>query len=517
MIVAMAGHVDHGKTSLIRALTGIDPDTAPDEKRRGMTIDLGFAHADFPGAGTIGFVDVPGHERFLTNMLAGVLSVDSVLLVVAADDGPMPQTAEHLAILRLTSLRDLTVALTKIDRVDPARRAAAEGEIHAALSRAGYLGAPLLRVSAHTGEGIDALRDALRAKAAAWTPRAAEGGFRMAIDRVFTVQGAGLVVAGTVAAGAVALGDKLVLTTSHLSARVRAIQRHHADAEAARAGDRCALAIAGPRLERARMRRGEWLVAPHLDAPTRRLDLLVRAAPDRGLKHGSRTHLHIGAAALPARALVRGGADLPPGDEAFVSLALDREIAALWGDRAVLRDDSTGRVAAGGTVVDPFPPERRQKPELRALALVSAARVEPREALAGALDAEGWVDLARMAVARNRPVPVLLAAAEGLGADRLGSDARPVLLSAARAIRRPRGCWSGCGNGTRATPSSPARANPRCWAGRARRRSTCRKACWRCWWRAATWSGAAQRFPCPGTRRVWRRWTRRIGRASARC
>ena len=192
MIVALAGHVDHGKTALVRALTGIDPDRLPDEKARGMTIDLGFAHSVLPGGETVGFVDVPGHERFLTNMLAGVLSIDSVLLVVAADDGPMPQTHEHLAVLALTGITDVAVVITKIDRVDASRVAEVAAEVRAVLARAGYADPEVVPVSAIVGTGMATLRARIEAKAATWQRRSAQGGFRLAIDRGFLVPGTGL-------------------------------------------------------------------------------------------------------------------------------------------------------------------------------------------------------------------------------------------------------------------------------------------------------------------------------------
>lgn len=431
MIIAMAGHVDHGKTSLVRALTGIETDRLPDEKQRGMTIDLGFAHAEVPGGGTVGFVDVPGHERFLTNMLAGVLSVDSVLLVVAADDGPMPQTDEHLAILRLTGLTDVTAVITKIDRVDAGRTDEVVGMVRTLLARAGYTDAPILLVSSQTGEGIDSLRDRIHAKAATWTPRSAEGGFRLSVDRVFLVAGTGLVVTGTVAAGQVTVGDRLVVTPSRLAVRVRGVQRHHAAAESAAAGDRCALALAGTRVERSRIHRGDWVVAAHLHTLTRRLDLRMRAVDDRPLRHGSRVHAHLGAASIPGRVLVNGGADLAAGDTGFVNLSLERATSTVVGDRIVLRDTASGRVVAGGTVIDPFPPERRVRRDIRLASLEAQAHPNPTDALGALLAAEGWIDLSRFAIARNLDLDHAVALTHGLGAARIGRESHPVLVSAA--------------------------------------------------------------------------------------
>jgi len=435
MIIAMAGHVDHGKTSLIRALTGIDPDRLPAEKQRGMTIDLGFAHARLPGGSMVGFVDVPGHERFLGNMLAGVLSVDTALLVIAADDGPMPQTREHLAVLRLTGVNDLAVAITKIDRVDPGGLAAVEGRVRELLLGFGYSDAVLLPVSSQTGEGMDALRAFLDTKAASWRPRDAIGAFRLSVDRAFLVAGSGLVVTGTVAAGSVSVGDRLVLSPDRLAARVRGIQRHHAASEVAQAGDRCALSIVGPRLQRDRIRRGDWLVSPILYQPSRRFDLQARATGAQTLKHGGRVHVHLGAAAIPGRAVVLEGQDLSDGAEGFVSLTLDRPTAPLFGDRVILRDEGSGRVVAGGTVIDPFAPERRVRRDLRRDNLTILRDPDPVTAMVRLLGAEGWIELAPFARARNRPLSDLVAAAAGLPARLVGTDANPVLLSDAARVR----------------------------------------------------------------------------------
>lgn len=427
MIIALAGHVDHGKTSLVRALTGTDPSRLPDERRRGMTIDLGFANTTLPDGAEVGFVDVPGHERFLGNMLAGVLSIDAALLVIAADDGPMPQTREHLAILGLTGIADLTVVVTKIDRVGADDLPPLIETVRALAARHGYPDAPVLAVSSQTGAGMEALAAHLGAKAAAWRPRSAAGGFRLSIDRVFSVTGTGVVVTGTVAAGAVSLGDRLLLGPAGLGARVRGIQRHHAQAETARAGDRCALAIAGPRVTREAIRRGDWLVAEHLHHPTQRIDARVRATADRDLAHGARVHAHLGAASLPARALVLGARDLEADQEGFVSLRLDHPTMALFGDRVVLRDDSTGRVVAGGTVVDPFSPARRVRRETRAAVLAALAPSDPALAVEGLLATEGWVDLTHLALARNAAIPPVRAAA-----DPITVDGRQVLVSGER-------------------------------------------------------------------------------------
>ncbi len=433
MIIALAGHVDHGKTALIRALTGIDADRLPEEKKRGMTIDLGFAHARMPSGATVGFVDVPGHERFLSNMLAGVLSIETVLLVIAADDGPMPQTREHLAILSLTGVTDITVVISKIDRVDNARLDAARSAARALLDGAGYAAAPVLEASSVTGDGIAAVLAHIEAKAAAHRARDASGGFRLAIDRSFSPAGAGLVVTGTVASGVVSVGDRLLLSPSRLAARVRAIQVHNETAAAARAGDRCALAISGPRIERARLKRGDFLIDPALHAPTSRIDALLRATEDRGPKHAGRVHVHFGSASLTGRALVRNGSDLAAGATGVVTIALDKPSACLYGDRLILRDESTGRVVAGGHVIDPFSPDRRVRREQRTASLSAHALADSGTAFQALLAADGWADLRRFIVARNLPIGFSPAADDGTL--RIGSEAAPIFVSAATIAR----------------------------------------------------------------------------------
>lgn len=430
----MAGHVDHGKTSLIRALTGIDPDRLPDEKQRGMTIDLGFAHLRLPDGTMIGFVDVPGHERFLGNMLAGVLSVDTALLVVAADDGPMPQTHEHLAILRLTGVADVAVVLTKSDRVDADRLVAAIGEVRDLLAVSGFDDAAILTVSSHTGDGIPALSQFLSDKAASWRPRAPAGAFRLSIDRAFVMTGSGVVVTGTVADGGVTLGDRLLLSPGQLPVRVRGIQRHHQDVPSAQAGDRCALVVAGPKIERDRIRRGDWLVAPHLFRVTHRLDIEARTTSTEALKHSGRVHVHLGAAAISGRAVVLEHGDLGPGRDGLVTLTLDRPTAAHFGDRVVLRDEGSGRVVAGGSVVDPFPPMRRTRRDLRLRTLSALRQADSRQAMSALLDADGWIDIAALAEARNRPIADFTALASDLPGRLIGTETNPVLLSDASQV-----------------------------------------------------------------------------------
>src|SRR5260221_11523308 len=300
MILATAGHIDHGKTALVRALTGVDADRLPEEKKRGLTIDLGFAYTTLPDGTELGFVDVPGHERFLPNMLAGVLSIDRVLLIVAADDGPKPQTLEHLDILELIGIAEITGIVTKIDRVEPDRRAAVETEVAVLLAEAGHPTAPIFAVSSRSGEGIAALADHLRDSAIrADQARAAmpsTGRLRLPIDRAFSLPGIGLVVTGTIASGAVSLGDRLILSPRGTEVRVRGMHAHNRPIEHAGAGERCALNLVGNFADGEEPSRGDWIVAPELHAPTSRIGLRLtvsRSAP-APLRDGLPVHVHLG-------------------------------------------------------------------------------------------------------------------------------------------------------------------------------------------------------------------------------
>jgi selenocysteine-specific elongation factor len=404
MIVATAGHVDHGKTLLVKALTGVDTDRLPDEKRRGLTIDLGFAYEPLEDGHVLGFVDVPGHERFIRNMLAGVAAIDFALLVVAADDGPKPQTVEHLAILDLLGVGRGAVAISKIDRVDPARIEEVCGQVRELLDGSALAGAPFFPLSAMAGEGVEALHAHLRAEAAAHQARVGGGNFRLAVDRCFTVAGAGLVVTGAVFSGTTGVGDRLVLSPQGLAVRVRGLHVHDHKAEVARAGERCALNIAGPDLDREAVSRGDWLLAERAHAPTERIDARIRvlAGEARPLRHWTPAHLHLGAASVTCRVAVLDGRAIAPGGDGLVQLVLDRPIGALRDDRLVLRDQSAQRTMAGGMVVDPFGPTRgRARPE-RLKALAALERDDPAEALAGLLaETPRGVDLGRFETAWN--------------------------------------------------------------------------------------------------------------------
>ena len=399
MIVATAGHVDHGKTALVRALTGVDTDRLPEEKKRGLTIDLGFAYYPLGGDHVLGFVDVPGHERFVRNMLAGVGSVDLALVVVAADDGVMPQTREHSAILDLLGVTECIAVVSKIDMVDAARAGEVSEEIGTLLCGTGMRGAEIHQVSALSGAGMEALAGALRERALGLAARAAGGRFRLCVDRAFMLKGAGLVVTGTVHAGSASTGDRLLVTPGGRDARIRGIHAHDQPAERARAGERCALNLAGRGIESGVITRGDWIVDGALHAPSDRIDVRLRLLPGepRALRHWTPVHAHLAASHSTARIAVLGAGSIAPGDSGRVQIVLDRPLHALAGDRIVIRDQSASRTMGGGTVIDPFSP-RRGRARASRLAWLDAIEVrEPERAIARALDSTatgvdtGWM------------------------------------------------------------------------------------------------------------------------------
>lgn len=382
MIVATAGHIDHGKTTLVKALTGVDTDRLPEEKKRGISIDLGFAYWHTPSGSIIGFVDVPGHERFIHNMLAGVCSIDFAMVVVAADDGVMPQTHEHLNIIDLMGVQRGVAVISKADRVDPARLREVEEEVRSLIDGSPLKGMPVLRFSAMSGMGLEAVRAALTDAASEVTLRATAGRrFRFAVDRAFTVVGRGTVVTGSVFDGMVKTGDRLLLSPSGQEVRVRAIQKSGSKADLAQAGERCALNLAG--VELAQVGRGDWLLNAQLHAPTRKLDVEVRLLADekRALRHWTPVHIHIGTKSVTGRIALRRSAAVEPGRMGFARLIPDQPIAALHGDRFILRDQSAQRTIGGGHVIDPFPLERRLPVALREQLQQAHALQEPDESL----------------------------------------------------------------------------------------------------------------------------------------
>jgi selenocysteine-specific elongation factor len=391
VIIGTAGHIDHGKTSLVKALTGVDADRLKEEKERGITVDLGFAYKPGANGDVLGFVDVPGHEKLVRNMLAGATGIDHVMLVVAADDGPMPQTREHVAILSLLGLSQGVVALTKSDLVTPERLAQATAEVQALLAPTALATAPILPVSNVTGQGIDALQAHL--DRAQWQGQAtrSQGHFRLAVDRSFSLAGIGTVVTGTAVAGRVAVGDQLLLSPSGRSVRVRGIHAQNAQASEGIAGQRLAINVSG--VDKGDIQRGHWLVGESAHAPTERLDVRLHllASEARALAHWTPLHLHLGAEDVGARVVMLEGEPLKPGGHALVQLQLDRPIGALRGDRFIVRDQSALRTMGGGQVIDIFAPATQRRKTQRAVArglLTALELATPAQALTAMLALE---------------------------------------------------------------------------------------------------------------------------------
>jgi selenocysteine-specific elongation factor len=403
MIVGTAGHIDHGKSSLVRALTGVDTDRLKEEKARGISIDLGFAYAPAPDGSALGFVDVPGHEKFVHTMLAGATGVDFVLFVVAADDGIMPQTREHLAILDLLGLSRGLVALTKIDMVPPERIAEVSRDLANLLATSSLAGAEIAPVSSLTGDGVDALREKLFVASGATRARMQDGVFRFAVDRSFTLAGAGTVVTGIVLSGEVAVGDRIVVSPSGRQARVRSIHAQNRPAERGRAGERCALNLAGEGMSKDAIARGDFVLAPELHAPTDRIDVSFRLLPSerKSVAQWTPIRLHHAASDTAARIVLLGDDPIEPGEQIFAQLVLEKPIAAAVGDRFVARDTTAQRTIGGGVFVDLRAPARkRRSPERRAI-LAAASRADHAEALQALLaTAPFHVDL--VAFARDR-------------------------------------------------------------------------------------------------------------------
>ena len=366
MIIATAGHIDHGKSSLVKALTGINTDRLPEEKKRGMSIDLGFAYQELENGTTLGFVDVPGHEKFVRNMLAGVTSIDYAILIVAADDGPMPQTIEHLSILDILGISEGIVALTKIDRVDDDRLRIVEKEVKNILEGTSLQGSDIFRVSSPHGLGIEEVRSHLETMSDLLEDRSIKGNFRLAIDRSFTVPGAGLIVTGSVFAGKVEIGDNLVLSPQGTHVRVRGIHAQNRESDIGCIGQRCAINITGGQLNKDDIHRGTWLLPKSIHRPIPRFDarISVLSNESKPLAHWTPVHVHIGALEVPGRVAILGQKFINPGESGLVQIVLDRLIGALKGDGFIIRDQSARRTLAGGRVIDPFSSARgRAKPE----------------------------------------------------------------------------------------------------------------------------------------------------------
>jgi selenocysteine-specific elongation factor len=385
-VIGTAGHVDHGKSTLVKALTGIDPDRLAEEKARAMTIDLGFAWLTLPGGQSVSVVDVPGHERFIKNMLAGVGGIDAALLVIAADEGPMPQTVEHLAILDLLGVNRGVIVLTKADVVEGDWLDLVREEVRELVSTTALADAPLVAVSALNREGLPTLLETLEAVLASAPGTSSGTAPRLPIDRVFSVSGFGTVVTGTLSGGEINTGDELRLYPGDRRARVRGLQSHQEKVSRALPGRRTAVNLSGITTEE--VRRGDVLAPPGIMTPSQRLDVRLRLLPDApiALQQNDEVDFFSGAAELPARITLLDRERLDPGESAWVQLRFRAPIAVLRRDRFIVRRPSPSETLGGGEIIDPNPPRhRRFRPETIA-ALETLAAGAPDEILLQALE-----------------------------------------------------------------------------------------------------------------------------------
>ncbi|HVG29971.1 MAG TPA: selenocysteine-specific translation elongation factor [Pyrinomonadaceae bacterium] len=372
IIVGTAGHIDHGKTSLVRALTGVDADRLPEEKRRGITIDLGFAELDLDDA-RVGFVDVPGHERFVKNMLAGAHGIDCVALVVAADEGVMPQTREHFDITRLLGVASGLVVVTKTDAVEDEFVELVRAEVEELVKGSFLEGAPVVAVSSRTGAGLDELKQTLREIAARAPARSADSVALLHVDRSFTVRGFGAVATGTLVAGEISEGDELELLPAGVRARVRGVQVHGRGVGRARAGQRTAINLGG--VEASQVARGMTLAPAGRLRPTQVIDASVEVLADavRPLRSRSRVRVHLGTAEVLARVqALEAAGEISAGARGFAQLRLETPVVALPGERFILRSYSPQRTVAGGVVLDAFAPKHRGRERAAARERLSA-------------------------------------------------------------------------------------------------------------------------------------------------
>ncbi|AIY40068.1 Selenocysteine-specific translation elongation factor [Collimonas arenae] len=363
MIVGTAGHIDHGKTTLIKALTGVNTDRLKEEQERGISIELGYAYTALPNGDVLGFIDVPGHERLIHTMVAGASGIDFALLVIAADDGVMPQTREHLEILQWLGVNVGAVALTKIDRVDQARIAEVTNEIQELLVHTKLAGIPVFAVAAHLPQdaGTAALQRHLHVAAQSLPPRRADGLFRMAIDRVFTLAGHGTVVTGTVFSGEVHNGDHLALMPSGDTVRVRSLHVQNRPAASGHAGQRCALNLSG--IDRDAIKRGDWLADSRALIPSTRIDAELHLSAHAGLtvRNRSPLHVHLGTMHQVAHLTLLEGNALTAGHNCKVQLLFESPVCTVPGDRFIVRNAQANMTIGGGHVLDPVAPARKRR------------------------------------------------------------------------------------------------------------------------------------------------------------
>lgn len=443
-ILATAGHVDHGKSALIKALTGTDPDRLPEEQLRGITIDLGFAHldlrdpADALSSIVLGIVDVPGHEDFVKNMVAGVGSIDLALLVVAADDGWMPQTEEHLQILGYLGVGRAVIALTKIDLAQDEQ--AASSAIREKLAGTPFAAAPIVQTSVVTGRGLDDLKTALAGVLADASPQADIGKPRLPVDRVFKLQGIGTVVTGTLSGGTLRRGQNVAIQSAGKSARIRNIQSHGRDVEAIVPGSRTALNLSLDTVED--IHRGDVVTLPEFGGPSKVVDVLIEISPraTHAIKDGARVHAHHGSGTVAARVAFRDDTALAPGERAVAQLRLEAPAFVFAGDRFILRDWTERITLGGGIVLDPDGNRKafRSEPRMKVLATRAATPEEVASFISSQVVYDGATRSSQLLL-RSRFSPAAIAAAVSkLAAEGAIIGAGDLIVDAAKwqALRR---------------------------------------------------------------------------------
>lgn len=440
LILGTAGHIDHGKTALIKALTGTDTDRLPEEKKRGITIELGFARLEL-GEVRLGIVDVPGHERLVRNMLAGATGMDVALLIVAATDSVKPQTQEHLAILRLLDIEAGVIALTKCDLAEPEWIELVETEVREKVSGTFLADAPIVHTSAVTREGLDLLREALAEASAKAAPRAqrrlGQGPFRMAIDRCFTIEGHGTIVTGSVASGSLHVGDELVIQPGGQKARVRSLQNHDTTVVEVHRGQRAAVNLAG--ISRDQVLRGHELASPGHLVPSRWITVrlrLLESAPSV-LKHRARVRVHLGTAELAGRVLLLSSDEkrqtaIKPGEEAIAQLILEAPAVATWNQPFVLRGLSPVATIGGGVVLDPTAARLGRRNESSLQFVQKLDSDEPIERASAALYLAGWNHWQPEDLARSAGIDQPGAVAEAL---KERGDLRTLEISPTRSVQ----------------------------------------------------------------------------------
>ncbi|MCR9104153.1 MAG: selenocysteine-specific translation elongation factor [Gammaproteobacteria bacterium] len=406
MIIATAGHVDHGKTSLVRHLTGVETDTLAEERKRGLSINLGYAYLPRPQGIPLGFIDVPGHQRFINTMISGISGIDMGLLVVAADDGPMPQTIEHLDVLDILGVEQLTAVISKTDRASDARISEVTLQTRDLLAARRWQDATFFQVCNQDGNGVDVLQHYLIQHAEQLRQQRNGGGFRLSIDRCFTARGSGLVVTGTASAGTVRKGDKLLLLPAALEVRVRGLRAHNQDADTAEAGQRVALNLSG-KLDKSAIERGDWLVDPACALSSSRLDVAFSLLPGAPfpLKHLSPAKLYIGASRVAARLAIIDGAEarLHPGNHCLAQLILEKPVSAILGERFLLRDQAENVILGGGKVLDPQGLKYGKSRPDRLIWLHAMQLPTANASLASLIAQQQLVDLDHFWAIRNQP------------------------------------------------------------------------------------------------------------------